>query len=48
MPALALREWTQSYQWAKLPKKLTRSDDVLKYYDVPGGKAETIEKFQNK
>jgi hypothetical protein len=49
-PTLALREWTRSYQWAKLQKKvvLTRSDDVFKYYDVPGGKAETIEEFQNK
>lgn len=46
---LSLKLWTDSYQWAKLPKKiiLTDKDDKFKYYYIPGGKAEIIKEFAN-
>lgn len=42
-------DWTEAYQWAKLPKEviLTYSDDAFKHYEVPAGKADKIQNFEN-
>ncbi|KAJ8713391.1 hypothetical protein PYW07_013761 [Mythimna separata] len=49
LPTMTLKVWTEAYQWAKLPKEviLTHSDDAFKHYEVPAGKADKIQKFEN-
>lgn len=49
-PIISLRQWTNSYNWAKLPKEIvitSRDDESFTCYQVPGAEAQKCKVFEN-
>ncbi|GLV45292.1 uncharacterized protein CBL_05392 [Carabus blaptoides fortunei] len=45
--SISLKDWTDSYQWAKNTKEVSvlRNDDAYTYYQIPASQAKTCEVF---
>lgn len=49
-PIISLKQWTNSYNWAKLPKEIvvtSGDDESFTYYQVPGAEAKQCKVFEN-